>query len=87
MNSTVVGVSAQQLVYLKRSAMAPHLLILYVSRLLQLIAQISQFADDFAPYYSFPAVKLIQKKPPVITQKPLDWCDQMKNKIEPIRIQ
>ena len=64
-----------------------HILVLiYVSRLPQIKAQISQFADDFALYYRSRSPKIILKKHLQSSLNSLiDWCDSLKIKINSIK--
>ena len=65
------------------SVISPIFFLIYVSRLPQIKAQISQFADNFATYYRSKSPKLIQKHLQSSQNSLIDWCDSLKIKINP----
>ena len=69
------------------SVIAPILFLIYVSWLPELKAQISQFADDFALYYRARSTQLIQNNLQSSLNSLIDWCDLLKIKIIPNKIQ
>ena len=69
------------------SVIAPILFLISVSRLPELKAQISQFADDFAWYYRSRSTQLIQKNLQSSLNSLIDWRDLLKLKINPYKTQ
>ena len=69
------------------SVIAPILFLIYVSRLPELKAQISQFVDDFALYYRSRSRQLIQNNLQSSLNSLIDWCDLLKIKINPNKTQ
>ena len=69
------------------SVIAPILFLIYVSRLPELKAQISQFDDDFAFYYRSCSTQLIQNNLQSSLNGLIDWRDLLKIKINPNKTQ
>ena len=63
------------------SVINPILFLTYVSQLPELKAQISQFADDFALYFSSSSRQLIQNNLQSSFKSLIDWCDHLTIKI------
>ena len=66
---------------------APILFLIYASRLPELKAQISQFADNFALYYRSRSTQLIQNNLQSSLNSLIDWCDLLKIRINPNKTQ
>ena len=65
----------------QRCVIAPILFLIYVSRLPQIKADISRFADHFAHYYRPQSPKLFQKYLQSSLNSLINWCDSLEIKI------
>ena len=68
------------------SVIAPILFLVYVSGIPEIPAQISQFADDFALYYRSRSCRIIQEKLQYSLNKLIKWCEKLKIRINPGKI-
>ena len=67
------------------SVVAPILFLIYVSKIPETPAEISQFADDFALLYRSKSSQLIQSKLQASLNILIKWCDRLKIKINPAK--
>ena len=67
------------------SVVAPILFLIYVSNIPETPAEISQFADDFALFYSSNSSQLIQSKLQASLNTLIKWCVKLKTKINPAK--
>ena len=65
------------------SVIAPILFLVYVSGIPEILAQISQFDDDFALYYRSLSCELIQEKLQYSLDKLIKWCEKLTIRINP----
>ena len=86
-NSTVRSIFCLTAGVPQGSAINSILFLIYVSQLPELKAQISQFADNFALYYRSRSTQLIQNNLQSSLNSLIDWCDQLKFKINPNKTQ